>query len=333
MRKMIWCTAILGVVATAGVYVAARHAAQTPDCFLGRCLTSLVGKREIKAAPVAVAPGTARTCILGEGAHGPQTAVRRCHPPEVTEPIVVEPAAPEPLTLPPALSPEITAAIERIRAAEEGESHLPMAFLNDNLLRMPLADEEELPQPRSLMGLDIAIELDLHQGLGLFFFPTACWKTTAELVLDIFRDSDPATTSTTPSTNEEAAEEGATPADNCEDETIEPDLYRRIHEQHYHQQYHQNHCPYHGGCPAPYHYRAPRPLPAPVQEEAEELPEPRQVSPEAPNVDITSWLINFWFGECVQEDVRQLRGEWIREWIIDQPNHLTPIRVHGGFGP
>ena len=33
------------------------------------------------------------------------------------------------------------------------------------------------------------------------------------------------------------------------------------------------------------------------------------------------------------ENLRQAQGEWRRWWMIDQPSHLTPIRVHGGLGP
>ncbi len=33
------------------------------------------------------------------------------------------------------------------------------------------------------------------------------------------------------------------------------------------------------------------------------------------------------------ENLRQMQGEWRRWWMIDQPSHLTPIRVHGGLGP
>ena len=35
----------------------------------------------------------------------------------------------------------------------------------------------------------------------------------------------------------------------------------------------------------------------------------------------------------VSEDLRQIRGEWHRFWMTDQPSHLTPVRVHGGVGP
>ena len=31
------------------------------------------------------------------------------------------------------------------------------------------------------------------------------------------------------------------------------------------------------------------------------------------------------------EDLRQARLEWRRFWMIDQPSHLTPERVHGGL--
>ena len=30
------------------------------------------------------------------------------------------------------------------------------------------------------------------------------------------------------------------------------------------------------------------------------------------------------------ENLRQIRGEWERFWMIDQPSHLTPVRIHGG---
>ena len=33
------------------------------------------------------------------------------------------------------------------------------------------------------------------------------------------------------------------------------------------------------------------------------------------------------------EDLRQARLEWRRFWMIDQPSHLTPQRVHGGITP
>jgi hypothetical protein len=35
----------------------------------------------------------------------------------------------------------------------------------------------------------------------------------------------------------------------------------------------------------------------------------------------------------VSEDLRQMRAEWYRFWMIDQPSHLTPVRIHGGLGP
>ncbi len=31
------------------------------------------------------------------------------------------------------------------------------------------------------------------------------------------------------------------------------------------------------------------------------------------------------------EDLRAMRGEWHRFWFLDQPNHSTPYRVHGGI--
>jgi len=30
------------------------------------------------------------------------------------------------------------------------------------------------------------------------------------------------------------------------------------------------------------------------------------------------------------EDLRQLREEWHRFWLIDQPSHMNPYNTHGG---
>lgn len=56
----------------------------------------------------------------------------------------------------------------------------------------------------------------------------------------------------------------------------------------------------------------------------------------------TGCFINIWSSDPnermeellnVSEDLRQIKGEWKRFWMIDQPSHLTPVRVHGGLGP
>jgi hypothetical protein len=31
------------------------------------------------------------------------------------------------------------------------------------------------------------------------------------------------------------------------------------------------------------------------------------------------------------EDLRNLREEWHRFWFLDQPDHMNPIRTHGGI--
>ncbi len=31
------------------------------------------------------------------------------------------------------------------------------------------------------------------------------------------------------------------------------------------------------------------------------------------------------------EDLRALREEWHRFWFLDQPDHMTPMRTHGGI--
>jgi len=35
----------------------------------------------------------------------------------------------------------------------------------------------------------------------------------------------------------------------------------------------------------------------------------------------------------VSENLRQVQKEWARFWMIDQPSHLSPDRVHGGIAP
>lgn len=31
------------------------------------------------------------------------------------------------------------------------------------------------------------------------------------------------------------------------------------------------------------------------------------------------------------EDLRALREEWHRFWFLDQPDHMNPLRTHGGI--
>jgi hypothetical protein len=31
------------------------------------------------------------------------------------------------------------------------------------------------------------------------------------------------------------------------------------------------------------------------------------------------------------EDLRNLRQEWQRFWFLDQPDHMSPFRTHGGI--
>ena len=56
----------------------------------------------------------------------------------------------------------------------------------------------------------------------------------------------------------------------------------------------------------------------------------------------TGCFINMWSSDPntrlheelnVSEDLRQAQKEWERFWMIDQPSHLTPTRVHGGIMP
>jgi hypothetical protein len=56
----------------------------------------------------------------------------------------------------------------------------------------------------------------------------------------------------------------------------------------------------------------------------------------------TGCFINMWSNDPnerlqqelnVSENLRQAKQEWFRFWLIDQPSHMTPTRVHGGIMP
>ncbi|MCS7166341.1 MAG: hypothetical protein RMI91_02355 [Gemmatales bacterium] len=51
-------------------------------------------------------------------------------------------------------------------------------------------------------------------------------------------------------------------------------------------------------------------------------------------------LLNVWSSDperrmrqmlTVSENLRMIEDEWERFWLLDQPSHLTPYRVHGGI--
>jgi hypothetical protein len=53
-------------------------------------------------------------------------------------------------------------------------------------------------------------------------------------------------------------------------------------------------------------------------------------------------FINFWSADPNErmeqlifqsENLRQIKKEWARFWLVDQPSHMTYDRVHGGLGP
>jgi hypothetical protein len=55
----------------------------------------------------------------------------------------------------------------------------------------------------------------------------------------------------------------------------------------------------------------------------------------------TGCFVNLWSSDPddrmqqmlnVSEDLRQIKHEWNRFWMVDQPSHLTPVRIHGGVG-
>ncbi len=122
MHKYLWSGTLGIVVAGTSLYVAAQHAARYPHSFVGRCAMTVYHMWDPLLAPsdedkpvgqVAQAEAPVRVQI---------SAVA-----EPIEPIVVEPTDQEPPLALPRLSPEIAAAIERLRGEEESEAP-PKAF-------------------------------------------------------------------------------------------------------------------------------------------------------------------------------------------------------------
>ena len=158
------------VLAGVGLFLAARYGARHPHSFAGRCAATVYHMWDPMFAPAtAEAPAAPEDRANEAKAPG---LVRANPSAEPIEPIVLEPTDQEPPLATPSLSPEIAAAIERLRAEEESEAP-PKAFANPSqTLRMPYADEDvDLP-----IILGVARALGASNPCGALLIPPIGWQ-------------------------------------------------------------------------------------------------------------------------------------------------------------
>lgn len=180
MRIYLWSGTVAVLLVGTGIFMAARYAAGHPHSFAGRCAMTIYHMWEPLFAPPEDDPPAAAIVHAGDKkapviAHAQPAA-------EPIEPIVIEPTDQEPPLAVPSLSPEIAAALERLRAEEESEAP-PKAFGSPSrTLRMPYADEEmDLP-----IVLGVARALGASNPCGCFWAPACC----QEILRDIHPDRD-----------------------------------------------------------------------------------------------------------------------------------------------
>jgi hypothetical protein len=185
MRNLIWAGAAVALVIVAGFLVAVRHAARHPDSLLMRCSLAvyhlcddlLAPRRTVKDVEEIAQARPARP--VAEAQPAPAG--------EVIEPIVIEPTDQEPPLAIPRLSPEIAAAIERLRSDEESETPPLGIDVPARALRMPYADEdvEVLPVPARDEPEDPAVSDAWQSELGQFLLlAPSCWRTVVDKLME-----------------------------------------------------------------------------------------------------------------------------------------------------
>jgi hypothetical protein len=180
MRNWIWSgTAMVALVAV-GMFLGAQHAARYPNSLVGRCARAVFNI--VDSAPEQPEPQT--NALVAEVSTLPQVGSINI-PGPVVEPIVVSTTEDEPPLVTPRLSPEIVAAIERLRGEEESEAP-PRSFdAPGQTLRMPYADEstETLPQPKNAPRI-LDREDDGPTGAGFLFMPRTYWREFMDEVIN-----------------------------------------------------------------------------------------------------------------------------------------------------
>jgi len=233
------------LVIGAGIFVAAQHAARHPDSFVGRCAMAIYHTWAPLIAPEEETP-LVKIAQVPQASPPPTMVAKILPPQEIIEPIAVEPTEQEPPLDFPRLSPEVAAAIERLRTEEEESEPPPQVFEGLRAtIRMPYADGEgevlpALTTDRSKAGLEL--ETNRTGNFGLFFMPPACWQTVFDTVVKAFNmygQTDPG--------NEEPGDDG----DSQEETSILTLPIPNCHE---------TACPYIGGCPQSYYHRYQQPV-------------------------------------------------------------------------
>jgi hypothetical protein len=230
MRNLIWSGTALVLLAGAGMFVAGQHAVRHPDSFLGRCATTLYHMCDAALVP----PGAPKTAEdLAQAPLEPPTMSRSVPAPEVMETIVVEETDSEPPPGSPRLSPEVAAAIERLRSEEESEAP-PRAF-DGPVLYMPYADEDVQVAPASAAApVLLEPEVSLPGSHGFFILPPGCWQMVLDKVMaSLLRHGQ----------EQDGLEEPADRGTSDDEFILPPTTF---------QNYHSQSCPYTGSYPSSY---------------------------------------------------------------------------------
>jgi hypothetical protein len=246
MRNLIVSGTAMVLVIGACFFVAAQHAARHPDSFVGRCAMTIFHMWEPLMVPQEEAPEL-KIAQAPQESPSPTVAAKIMPPQDIIEPIAVEPTEQEPPLDFPRLSPEVAAAIERLRSDEESEPP-PQVFEGLRAtLRMPYADGETEALPALTTDRSngsLVTENHRSGNFGFFFMPNECWQAVFETVvksLNLYGKTDPG--------NEESADEGTS-----QEETSSSILPLSI------PNYHATACPYIGGCPQSYYHRYQQPV-------------------------------------------------------------------------
>ncbi len=158
-----------------GMFLGAQHAAHYPNSWVGRCARTVYHMWDPMFTPDN-GPGPAVAVI-----HVPKTTPSRKQ--EVVEPIVIIPTEEEPPLALPRLSPEIVAAIERLRGEEESEAPPRPFDRPSQILHMPYAEEESelLPFPSA----DPVMPVASMAGCNFLFLPASYWDAMVAKVMDV----------------------------------------------------------------------------------------------------------------------------------------------------
>jgi hypothetical protein len=176
MRNLIWSSAALVLVLGAGLFMAARHAARHPDSAVARLSMTVYRLCDALLAPRMATKPAEEVAQATQAT--PITPTLSDPATEPVEPIIIEPTDQEPPLGIPRLSPEVAAAIERLRSEEESEDP-PQPFDGPGFApRMPYADEVEvlpLPTPDPANGHADQGGSQPESG-GFFFLPSISWE-------------------------------------------------------------------------------------------------------------------------------------------------------------